>query len=128
MVIDLKMIPNIHGQFVLWPFYYNNIQIIKLDIEKVLIMLLIHDIVELDAGNTFLYSSERNQAYLKEEIAANRIFGILENDQKNNLLEIWKEFEAKTSKELLLFFNSGNLSVGSAGMFLLNVLGREIFS
>ena len=54
----------------------------KVDIGKVLFMLLIHDIVEVDAGDTFLYSDERKNAHFNEQRAAERIFGILEPDQK----------------------------------------------
>jgi putative hydrolase of HD superfamily len=70
-----------------------------INIEKVITMLLIHDIVELDAGDTFLYAAERNNAHNKEIIAANRIFGLLEEDQKNYFLNIWKEFEERKTNE-----------------------------
>jgi putative hydrolase of HD superfamily len=51
-----------------------------MDLGKVVIMLLLHDIVEIDAGDTFLYSLDRVDAYEKEEKAAHRIFGILQED------------------------------------------------
>ena len=63
-------------------FATKNNAIFKVDIEKVLFMLLIHDIVEVDTGDTFLYSDERKNAHFNEERAAERIFGMLEPDQK----------------------------------------------
>ena len=75
---------------------YSNFSV---NIEKVIIMLLIHDIVEIDAGDTFLYSSSRNDAQNKEKIAAERIFGLLENDQKEYFINIWNEFELKETNE-----------------------------
>ena len=75
---------------------YSNFSV---NIEKVIEMLLIHDIVEIDAGDTFLYSSERHNAQEKETIAAERIFGLLENDQKEHFIKIWEEFEQKESNE-----------------------------
>ena len=44
------------------------------DLEKAITMLLIHDIVEIDAGDSFLYSTERSDAHAKERLAAQRIF------------------------------------------------------
>jgi putative hydrolase of HD superfamily len=70
-----------------------------INIERVLIMLLVHDIVEIDAGDTFLYSSARNAAHDKEVIAANRIFGLLDTEQADYFLSIWKEFEARQTNE-----------------------------
>jgi len=75
---------------------YSNVDI---DIERVMLMLLIHDIVEIDAGDTFLYSTERDAAFGKEESAARRLFGILPADQAEHLIGIWKEFEAKETNE-----------------------------
>ncbi len=75
---------------------YSNYDI---NIEKVITMLLIHDIVEIDAGDTFLYSQERTNAIKKEDIAAKRIFGLLPNDQAQIFYDIWEEFEAKKTNE-----------------------------
>lgn len=71
----------------------------EVDIEKVVLMLLIHDIVEIDAGDTFLYAADRKDAHIKEEKAADRIFGILEQDQKERYISLWKEFEDKKTNE-----------------------------
>ncbi len=69
------------------------------NIEKVIIMLLLHDVVEIDAGDTFFYSPNRQDAYIKEEKAANRLFGMLDNEQHQTYLSIWREFEEQKSNE-----------------------------
>jgi len=69
------------------------------NIEKVLSMLLVHDIVEIDAGDTFLYSDKRNEVYADEKRAAERIFGLLGKDQKEYFLGIWEEFEDRKTNE-----------------------------
>ena len=68
-------------------------------VERVIPMLLIHDIVEIDAGDTFLYSSARDTALSAEKKAAERIFGMLEGEQKNYLVDIWTEFEERKTNE-----------------------------
>ncbi len=70
-----------------------------INIEKVIVMLLVHDIVEIDAGDTFLYSHERDSAHAREELAAKRIFGILPEDQSKELYELWNEFEERKTNE-----------------------------
>jgi len=75
---------------------YSNFSV---NIEKVIYMLLIHDIVEIDAGDIFLYSPERKNAQINEKIAAERIYGLLENDQKEYFIELWNEFEQKETNE-----------------------------
>jgi putative hydrolase of HD superfamily len=71
----------------------------EIDLTKVIKMLLIHDIVEIDAGDTFLYADDRKDAYTKEAKGAERIFGILEEDQKQEFIELWHEFEKKETNE-----------------------------
>ncbi len=65
-----------------------------LDVLRVLKMVLVHDIVEIDAGDTFCYDEKR---YLdkreREEKAADRIFGILPDDQAREIRDLWEEFE-----------------------------------
>ncbi|MBN2435785.1 MAG: HD domain-containing protein [Spirochaetes bacterium] len=71
-----------------------------LDLLKVLKMLLIHDIVEIDAGDTFLYDNEANKSKEADEsLAASRIFGLLPEDTKNEFISLWKEFENRESPE-----------------------------
>ena len=71
----------------------------EVNMEKVLVMLLIHDIVEIDAGDTFLYVEARESAHLEEEKAAQRIFGMLDADQRDHFIGIWHEFEARQTNE-----------------------------
>ena len=71
----------------------------KVDIGKVQFMLLIHDIVEVYAGDTFLYSEDRKNAHSNEEKAAERIFELLESDQKKIFINTWKEYEEKKTNE-----------------------------
>lgn len=70
------------------------------DILKVLKMVLIHDIVEIDAGDTFIYDNVKNHTNTDEELlAAQRIFGILPEQQATEFIEIWKEFEEGLTDE-----------------------------
>ncbi|MGD0658006.1 MAG: HD domain-containing protein [Syntrophorhabdales bacterium] len=72
------------------------------DVNKVVRMVLVHDIVEIDAGDTFLY--DEAAGLLKEEAerkAAERIFGLLPDDQALELKSLWEEFEARDSAEAL---------------------------
>lgn len=74
----------------------------NLDLLKVLKMVLIHDIVEIDCGDTFLYDEEkRRESALSEEQAAERIFGLLPTPQGAEFLALWREFEARQSPEAL---------------------------
>jgi putative hydrolase of HD superfamily len=69
------------------------------NVERVVLMLLVHDIVEVDAGDTFLYAPDRAAAHEREERAAKRIFGLLEGDQSSDLYDIWIEFEERKTNE-----------------------------
>ena len=67
---------------------------------KVLKMLLIHDIVEIDAGDTFVYDTTKDHNNTEEELAAaQRIFGILPEEQTEELITLWEEFEAAETNE-----------------------------
>ncbi|MBM6617561.1 HD domain-containing protein [Bacillus suaedaesalsae] len=72
----------------------------NIDLLKVIQMLLIHDIVEIDAGDTFAYDEI---GYLdkeeREQEAADRIFGLLPESQKDRMIELWSEFEEQESNE-----------------------------
>ena len=73
---------------------------VPVDVLKVLKMVLIHDIVEIDAGDTFIYDTQKNHSNTENElIAAKRIFGLLPDEQANELIAIWQEFEAGESPE-----------------------------
>ncbi len=70
----------------------------SINIEKAIKMALIHDIVEIDAGDTIAY--EVNQELQEaEEKAAERLFGLLGEDQSTYYLQLWKEFESRESAE-----------------------------
>ena len=73
------------------------------DRAKVLCMLLLHDVVEIDAGDTFAYdeSSHADKAE-REARAADRLFGLLPDDQQRELRALWDEFEAGQSSEAKL--------------------------
>lgn len=70
------------------------------DVLKTVTMLLIHDIVEIDAGDTYAYDDAgiATQAE-REQKAAKRIFGILPEDQANKMMNLWLEFEAGETPE-----------------------------
>ena len=66
----------------------------SVDIAKVMLRCLIHDIVEIDAGDTFAYDEEgRKTQKAREDAAKERIFSILPEDQKNELIALFDEFE-----------------------------------
>ena len=72
----------------------------KIDLLKVIKMVLIHDIVEIDAGDTFLFDQIKDHDNFEEEKkCAERIFGILPEKQAKDFFEIWIEFENGTSDE-----------------------------
>ncbi|EDX76241.1 hypothetical protein MC7420_5675 [Coleofasciculus chthonoplastes PCC 7420] len=70
----------------------------QVDLGRAITMVLLHDLVEIDAGDTFCYDVQGNQdKAVREEKAATRIFGMLPEDQGQSLREIWDEFEAVTT-------------------------------
>ncbi|EIU7003238.1 HD domain-containing protein [Vibrio parahaemolyticus] len=70
------------------------------DICRVMKMLLIHDVVEIDAGDTFIYDTVATKEQAEKEIkAAERLFGMLPTDQGQELLALWQEFEAAQSDD-----------------------------
>lgn len=72
----------------------------SIDMLKVLKMVLIHDIVEIDAGDTFLYDTTKSHVNSEEElIAAQRIFGLLPQKQAEEFISIWEEFEEGKTNE-----------------------------
>ncbi len=71
-----------------------------IDVLKVVKMVLIHDIVEIDAGDTFIYDSTKNHTNTEEELlAAKRIFGLLPTAQAEEFIAVWEEFEAGETDE-----------------------------
>jgi len=72
----------------------------NIDILKVIKMVLIHDIVEIDSGDVFIYDMEKNHNNTEEELkGAKRIFGLLPQEQATEYINLWLEFEEGKSKE-----------------------------
>lgn len=71
-----------------------------LDVLRVLKMVILHDLVEIDAGDTFAYDTARMvDQHAREAVAADRIFGLLPPDQAADFRALWDEFEAKATPE-----------------------------
>ncbi len=72
----------------------------KIDVARTMIMVLIHDLVEIDAGDTYAYDEAAKQSQAERELAAaDRIFGLLPEDAGAKLRAIWEEFEAWETPE-----------------------------
>ncbi|HCH1540256.1 TPA: HD domain-containing protein [Vibrio parahaemolyticus] len=72
----------------------------SVDVCRVIKMLLIHDVVEIDAGDTFVYDTAASREQAEKEIkAAERLFGMLPIEQGRELLALWHEFEAAQTNE-----------------------------
>jgi len=76
--------------------YANN----PVDVSRVVKMVLIHDIVEIEAGDTYFYDAAAElDKPVRERAAADRLFGILPPDQGEDLRQLWEEFEAADTPE-----------------------------
>lgn len=72
----------------------------KIDVLKTVTMILIHDIVEIDAGDTYCYDYESGKTKREREVkAADRIYSLLPEDQGEKLRALWDEFEANDTPE-----------------------------
>ena len=72
----------------------------EVDLTKVIPMVLIHDLVEIDAGDTYAHSGESaTVTEARERKAAERVFGILPEDQGKVFRDLWEEFEAYQTSE-----------------------------
>lgn len=72
----------------------------NIDLLKVIKMALIHDIVEIDSGDIFIFDAENNHDNTLQELkAAKRIFGMLPKEQSEELISLWYEFEKGESDE-----------------------------
>lgn len=70
------------------------------NIEKVMKMVLMHDLVEIDAGDTYCYDSKANEDKIqREQKSAQRIYSILPQDQKEEFIKLWEEFEEGKTAE-----------------------------
>lgn len=91
-----------------------------LDVLRVIKMVLIHDLVEIDAGDTYCYDEKGYEDKdEREQKAADRLFNLLPEDQAQEMMELWREFEEMKTPEakfaasldrfqpLLLNFNTG---------------------
>ena len=71
-----------------------------IDVLRVMKMLLIHDIVEIDAGDTFAYDTARLvDQHEREAAAATRLFGLLPDDQSTEFRALWDEFEDRQTAD-----------------------------
>lgn len=110
----------------------------EIDVLKTVTMLLIHDLVEIDAGDTYAYDTEGNKTKKqREEKAADRLYGLLPKDQQDKLRSLWEEFEEWESPEarfahamdcvqpLMLNAATEGKSWEEHGIHLNQVLGRN---
>jgi putative hydrolase of HD superfamily len=111
----------------------------EVDLQRVLELITVHDLVEIDAGDTFAYDPDGRVHVTKaerERAAADRVFGLLPRDQAARLRERWEEFEAMESAEaryanaldrlqaLLQNMNAGGGSWSTYGVSRAQVLAR----
>jgi len=71
----------------------------SLDLLKVVKLLLIHDLVEIEAGDTWLFAADQSTKVAKEEAAAIHLYAHLPAYQQAEYLPLWREFEARTTPE-----------------------------
>lgn len=82
----------------------------EVDISKVILMCLIHDIVEIDAGDTYAYDAENIKTQkAREDAAKERIFSLLPEDQKAELMALFDEFEEYETAEAKFAHSMDNL-------------------
>ena len=82
----------------------------SVDIGRVMLMCLIHDIVEIDAGDTYAYDADSQKSQKeREERAKERIFSMLPYDQKAELVSLFDEFEANETPEAKFAHSMDNL-------------------
>lgn len=109
-----------------------------IDVLKVMKMVLIHDIVEIDAGDTYCYDENGNTTKAeREETAAQRIFGLLPEDQRDEYYMLWREFEDSKSNEarfaavldrlqpLMLNYTKKGISWKEHGIYKEQVINRN---
>ena len=110
----------------------------KLDMLKVISMILIHDVVEVDAGDTYAYDEVGKLDQREREVrAANRLYNLLPEDQAKKFRALWEEFEARETPEarfartmdniqpLMLNNATQGRSWGERGIRLSQILGRN---
>lgn len=110
----------------------------RVDLLRVLKMALIHDIVEIDAGDTFCYDEAGNEDRVaRERAAARRLFYLLPGDLAESMCRLWEEFEARETPEarfaasldrlqpLLLNYHGGGTAWRENGVTFGRVLQRN---
>lgn len=113
----------------------------NIDILRVIKMVLIHDLVEIDAGDTFCYDEKGYEDKAeREQKAADHLFNILPEDQAREIMELWQEFEDMKTPEatfaasldrfqpLLLNYNTGGHTWQRPGITSDKVLKRNYVS
>ncbi len=108
------------------------------DVLHVMKMVLLHDVVEIDAGDTYCYDSEGNKSKAeRKEKAAQRIFGLLPDDRREEYYALWREFEDSETPDarfaalldriqpLLLNYTKGGVSWQEHGIQKEQVLARN---
>lgn len=74
----------------------------RIDLFRVLKMILVHDLVEIDAGDTYCYDEEANRDKAeREQRAADRIFGLLPDEQGAEFRSLWEEFESRQTTDAI---------------------------
>jgi putative hydrolases of HD superfamily len=77
----------------------------RIDVSKVIGLVLVHDLVEIDAGDTFIYDEASNVGKAaREQEAANRLFWVLPEDQAQSFMALWREFEDRQTPEAKFAF------------------------
>ena len=95
------------------------------DVLRVVSMLLVHDLIEIDAGDTYAYDKNANATKRERELkAADRIFNILPEDQAKKLRGLWDEFEEYQTPDMLSDAVGGK-SWKEHGVFENQVYGRN---
>lgn len=110
----------------------------EIDVLRTMTMLLIHDLVEIYAGDTYAYDEEGKKTQKRRELAAaDRLFQMLPEDQEKKFREIWEEFEAENTPESRFARTMDNLqpmmlnaatdgkSWADRGIRLSQILGRN---
>ena len=110
----------------------------EIDVLRTMTMLLIHDLVEIYAGDTYAYDEEGKKTQKRRElVAADRLFQMLPEDQGKKFREIWEEFEAENTPESRFARTMDNLqpmmlnaatdgkSWADRGIRLSQILGRN---
>lgn len=109
------------------------------DVLHVMKMVLVHDVVEIDAGDTYCYDAKGNEDKLERELkAADRLFALLPEEQEKEFRSLWEEFEAKATPEakfanaldriqpMLLNYKKGGVSWMKHGISEEQVKNRNI--